>query len=765
MDENINRWEGENPWLGLESYNEGQHLYGRDQEATELTDIILNHTAVVVYGKSGIGKSSLLRAGVFPELRKQDFIPIYVRLEHNSDISYTQQIENAITEHVTLHDLLPTDIPDLGLWDFMHRHRFTDTTGHAVTPVVVLDQFEEIFTLTQVEYKPGIKQFFAQLADLLNDMKPDVVNQAEAEYSKKHSSESEASHHQGFTLQIRHVAKWNYEKSPSYRFVFSIRDDSLYLLERNSAKIPPLKVNRFNLNALDEESAKQVIMSPRPDLFTPNEGQKIIDELAYFEYDDFRVVDPAILSLFLYSYYREQGKVSSTDIFERYYENSTHSVTNSSLAFIEDHLLTDRGNRNQVPTEDIIAAGVTFEEIESLLKSKILKTEKRKGMDYIEFSHDRICEQATKHRVERKQRELAKKRIKHMVQLGLLCLTSLLLITAFGWLFNDKHQREKILSQQEKIMIQQDENILLAKRADSIKADQIDSLYSMNLINRLLNDSLIKSGKLLSLTNSKNLLLLTEKSEQLRIIQMQQSELVLKMDSIAKLSDSMEFERNIYKELSILYKNELDRSQLLVDAFIDGIDVCFYQKQIDWKKLTTYNKNLKFVYIKATEGATHVDKLYRFNLDNARKNGLKVGSYHFFTTTSSIQSQFDNFAKVVNKSEQDLLPVIDVEVRSGWTNQQLCDSLELFVNMVEKHYGCRPIIYTSSHFFNNILSSRFSRYPIYIAKYSTAEPQLTHGGKWVLWQFSDKGEIAGIDGYVNLTKFAAGKTVADIMIK
>lgn len=764
MSENLNKWSGENPWLGLGSYTEGQRLYGRDQETAELTDIILNHNAIVVYGKSGIGKSSLLRAGVFPELRKQDLVPVYLRLEHNTDISYSQQVENAIAEHVTLHDLLPAEVADMGLWDFMHRHRFTDTTGHAVTPVIVLDQFEEIFTLTQVEYKPAIQQFFGQLADLLNDVKPDVVIKAEAEYSMNHGSESETSHHQGFSLQIRPVTKWNYEKSPSYRFVFSIRDDSLYLLERNSAKIPALKVNRFNLNALDEENARLVIMSPRPDLFTPDEGQTILDELAYFEYDDFRVVDPAILSLFLYSYYQEQGKVSSTDIFERYYESSTHSVRSSSLAFIENHLLTDRGNRNQVPTEDIVAAGVTFEEIKSLLQSKILKTEKRKGMDYLEFSHDRICEQATKHRDERKQREMAKKRIKRMTQLGLFCLTSLLIITVFGWLFHDKHQRERIITQQDKIMRQQDENLLLAKIADSLKADQIDSLSHKDFINMLLNDSLIKNGKLLSQTNSKNLLLLTEKSEQLRIIQIQKAELILKMDSIEQLSDAIIFERDMYKKLTDKYKNEISKNQQLVNAYIDGIDISNYQKLINWENLKTNNPNLKFVYIKATEGTTHVDRSYKYNIENARKNGLKVGSYHFFRT-SSIQSQFDNFTKVVNKSEQDILPVIDVEVRSRWTNQQLCDSLEVFVKMVENHYGCKPIIYTSSSYFNNILSSRFSGYPIYIARYTTSEPQLANGGKWILWQFSERGQIIGIDGYVNLTKFATGKSVADIMIK
>ena len=140
-----------NPWLGLGSYHEGQQLYGRNKETTDLTDIIVHHTASVVYGKSGIGKSSLLRAGVFPQLRQNGLVPIYLRLAHNSDVSYTQQVENAIKEIVTLKDLLPKDFPDMGLWDFFHRNQFLNDNGSPVTPVVVLDQFEEIFTLQSDE--------------------------------------------------------------------------------------------------------------------------------------------------------------------------------------------------------------------------------------------------------------------------------------------------------------------------------------------------------------------------------------------------------------------------------------------------------------------------------------------------------------------------------------------------------------------------------------------------------------------------------------
>lgn len=62
-----------NPWLGLNTYTESDKLYGRNSEIVEVTDIILNNVQTIIYGRSGIGKSSLLQAGVFPRLRYEDF--------------------------------------------------------------------------------------------------------------------------------------------------------------------------------------------------------------------------------------------------------------------------------------------------------------------------------------------------------------------------------------------------------------------------------------------------------------------------------------------------------------------------------------------------------------------------------------------------------------------------------------------------------------------------------------------------------------------
>lgn len=81
-----------------------------------------------------------------------------------------------------------------------------------------------------------------------------------------------------------------------------------------------------------------------------------------------------------------------------------------------------------------------------------------------------------------------------------------------------------------------------------------------------------------------------------------------------------------------------------------GVDVSHHNGVIDWAKVAK-DTNIVFVYIKATTGATHLDDCYKTNIKEARKNGLKVGSYHFFTSYSSAHAQFENFKKQAKQSE------------------------------------------------------------------------------------------------------------------
>ncbi len=192
----------------------------------------------------------------------------------------------------------------------------------------------------------------------------------------------------------------------------------------------------------------------------------------------------------------------------------------------------------------------------------------------------------------------------------------------------------------------------------------------------------------------------------------------------------------------------------------DGIDISKHQGSIRWDELKS-NYNIKFVYIKATEGSSHNDPRYKEYFRDARKHGFKVGSYHFFRTTSSAQDQFVNFVKVVNREEQDLLPMVDIEEKKFWNEQQLRDSLMVFINLVENYYGCKPLIYSGEKFYNDYLGLAFKHYPLFIAKYSDKAPQVGH--KWTLWQFSESGSFIGVkNNVVDMCRFNTGCSMKDI---
>lgn len=401
------KWSGSNPWLGLAPYTEGTPLYGRTKESIQLADIIKDYTASVVFGKSGIGKSSLLSAGISPLLREENYIPVRIRLVHNTEVSYIEQIESKVRETVHCIDRFLPDVSNLGLWDFFHRHSFTTENGIDSIPVIILDQFEEIYTLTDADHKKDIITFFNELSSLLNDIKPDNVIEEERKHSAVQSdsdSATPATPKRGI-IKRSAASALNYTSATTFRFVICLREDKLYLLERNSANIPSLKANRYNLQALSPESALEVIMCPRPELFSNEEATNIVDKLADMGDEGLQTVDPAILSLFLYKYYEKKGEANYDNIFADYYQEATKDIKGKSIAFLEDHLLTLGGYRNQVPLDDALSSGVTQEDIQSLLCSIIIRKEQRKGIDYIEFSHDRICEEAKRHRELRKIKE------------------------------------------------------------------------------------------------------------------------------------------------------------------------------------------------------------------------------------------------------------------------------------------------------------------------------------------------------------------------
>lgn len=198
-----------------------------------------------------------------------------------------------------------------------------------------------------------------------------------------------------------------------------------------------------------------------------------------------------------------------------------------------------------------------------------------------------------------------------------------------------------------------------------------------------------------------------------------------------------------------------------VNQRIMGIDVSHYQGNINWREVARCDE-VSYVYIKATEGAQLVDNTYRTNLRAARKAGLKAGIYHFYRPTATPRQQFQNFRENVNLREMDLIPIIDVEHRGKEALRTFQTKLRSFLQLVEKHYGVKPLIYTSRDFYNKYLSGPFTHYKYMIARYHEDVPELCDNAAFVLWQFTASGRIPGIRGNVDRSCFMDNYTLRDI---
>ena len=150
---------------------------------------------------------------------------------------------------------------------------------------------------------------------------------------------------------------------------------------------------------------------------------------------------------------------------------------------------------------------------------------------------------------------------------------------------------------------------------------------------------------------------------------------------------------------------------------IHGIDISHYQGEIDWEKLRNHGMiekcPVRFVMIKATEGASKLDDKFNDNFYQAREYGFIRGAYHFWSVHSSGRAQAEYFMKQVKLEEGDLPPVLDVEHKAkSQTDEEFKESVLTWLRLVEKKYGVKPIIYTYYKFKMRYLSDPiFDEYP------------------------------------------------------
>lgn len=402
------RLEPHDPWPGLESFHEGDEAVfrGREGARNELFRLVLRERLTVLYGVSGLGKSSLLQAGLFRRLREDRMLPVYLPLVHDPAAPpLREQVLAAVTAAADAAEWeAPSFDPGRTLWENFHRAgaRLWTADSRPVTPVLVLDQFEEAFTAGRAtpELARATAAFLEELADLVEGRVPAAVRaRLDAEPSK--------------------AAEFAFAKHP-YRVLIALREDFLADLEALRPRMPSLLGNRMRLTRLSGTAALQVTAAGGEDLVPPEVGKKIVRLVAGKRQEglpfDQMEVEPSLLSLFLRKLNelrKAEGLASITpelvtrdrgSILTRFYEESLEGL-GAGVETLVEGLATVAGLRSTKAVADALAMeGVTPEALNTLVERRLIRREERAGQTWIELTHDVLAPVVKKSREQREAR-------------------------------------------------------------------------------------------------------------------------------------------------------------------------------------------------------------------------------------------------------------------------------------------------------------------------------------------------------------------------
>lgn len=185
-------------------------------------------------------------------------------------------------------------------------------------------------------------------------------------------------------------------------------------------------------------------------------------------------------------------------------------------------------------------------------------------------------------------------------------------------------------------------------------------------------------------------------------------------------------------------------------ATVQGVDVSYYQEKIDWKAVA--GTSVKFAIVRVSDGIGFSDPRFQENWKGAKEAGLVRGVYQFFRPAQDPVKQADLVIDALAADpigEGDLPVVLDVETQDGVSNATLRARMKTWLDRVETATGKKPIVYTAA-FMQNVVGGGFADYTLWVANYTSECPLVPSGWTdWSMWQYSDKGKVAGIQGNVD----------------
>ncbi len=402
------RVDAQNPWPGLEAYDEASSEFfcGRSTEAAELLRLIRLAPLTVVYGKSGLGKTSLLQAGLFPLLRAQHYLPVLLRLDFAGEIKNPplEQVKQCLRESLDRAKVeYPTIGSDESLWEYLHRKdaEFWSVDNFPLTPVLVFDQFEELFSRTggNVEL---IGQVFDGMADLIENRIPAEL-----------ASETAGSRRSRLDLL-----------SQRYCIVLSFREDFVPEIRTWEKQVPSLLRNYLRLEPMSRECAIKTVEQSGKTVLEDGVAPWIVDLVGKRDHQSDAsdasdmVVEPVLLSLCCTQLNRRRApdsridknlvETAGLDILESFYRDALKDPEVKGepdvARFIEDYLIQGDHFRGDYPKQEALDDHkLRSEQLGALTnRHRLLRIVYRGDTARIELIHDRLVPVVRKSRDQRR---------------------------------------------------------------------------------------------------------------------------------------------------------------------------------------------------------------------------------------------------------------------------------------------------------------------------------------------------------------------------
>lgn len=446
----------QNPWPGLGSFDEGAERFfnGRRNESAELRRLVLNAPLTVLFGASGLGKTSLLQAGLSPLLRREHWLPVYLRLDFRDRTApLIDQVKFALQAQFRARGIDAPPAPDdESVWSYLHRTELElwSEQNQLLTPVFVLDQFEEVFTMG-AQNPDAIMRLRIDLADLIENRVPAVL----AEGARGNEAAGEA-------LSL---------DSQRYKVVLSFREDFLPAVEGWKRELPSLLRNRLRLLPMSGEQAFEAVHTTASRLVDEALARQIVRFVAAAQENvpgeateapdsaSELSVEPALLSLVCHGL-NEKRKARNQPAFHEtllqgtgqsiisdYYHAAVGDLSERAQRFIRNELITERGFRKPCDIDDARTVhGVTDQELRLLVDRRVLRIEPQRATQRVELTHDLLTRAVREHRDRERERARIRRQRTRGAVVTVVGAALAGLVVVFGWLYLDG-RRQRLLAE------------------------------------------------------------------------------------------------------------------------------------------------------------------------------------------------------------------------------------------------------------------------------------------------------------------------------